>query len=662
MLIACNGPPPATKPIAAAAELAAAPVSAPAVVEPTALTDDQQRRDAAYEALARTVVDAYANWIGWYSPLIANWSPDGTQFLFGSLRDGTPQIYAGDPGRPADPPRAITSGPERASWASFTRDGKHILFLRDNQGDENYHIWRIDADGSSQIDLTPDESQMILEPMLPRERPDMLVYSTLALPGSGTGSRVLVQNITGGPPRLVFSAPTSGSLGGVTPDGARALYFEAPAPHDTVLLELELAAGTSRRIYPPAGKLAAVHTAAYSADGARILVTTDEGAESSSLLALDARSGEELARYTHSSPPSARLGVLVSPTGDHVIINIDAGNHSALRVLDARTLALVRPIEAPLAQVWSGAFRPDGKEFSVLISRPDHPPDLFAVDPSRDDLRPLRDDPRPGLAGLPAVTATIAEVPAHDGLTIPINVYLPATGPDQPVARRPTLVMFHGGPAWSSEIRWDEFVRFFSALGYAVLEPNVRGSTGFGRAYEMADNREKRADWLKDLETVNAWTRAQPWCDPARVAVWGASYGGYTTLMALTRHPTSWRAGVDVFGVADLKTFLRTTAPAVRNGLEVEFGNLERDAALLEEFSPMRDVDKIVAPLFVYAGQNDPRVPRSESDMIVQALRQRGIPVEYMVALDEGHSFDRRENKIELLTRTARFLADAMPP
>ena len=241
-------------------------------------------------------------------------------------------------------------------------------------------------------------------------------------------------------------------------------------------------------------------------------------------------------------------------------------------------------------------------------------------------------------------------------MTIPVNLYLPKgrTG------KLPTIVIFHGGPASSYAVRWNPYARFFLSLGYAVLEPNVRGSTGFGRAYEMADNREKRADWLKDLETVNAWTKKQSWCDPDRVVVWGQSYGGYTTLMALTRQPTLWGAGVDLYGVADLKQFLRTTNAAIRAFFVTEFGDLDKDGPLLEEFSPMRDRDKIVAPLFVYAGQNDPRVPRSESDAIVRALRERGIPVEYMVAANEGHTVDRRETKIELLTRTARFLEDAL--
>jgi dipeptidyl aminopeptidase/acylaminoacyl peptidase len=146
--------------------------------------------------------------------------------------------------------------------------------------------------------------------------------------------------------------------------------------------------------------------------------------------------------------------------------------------------------------------------------------------------------------------------------------------------------------------------------------------------------------------------------DPNRVIVMGGSYGGYTVLMALTRQSSLWRAGVDYVGVANLFTFLKSTDQAIRAVFVDEFGDLDKDKALLEEFSPLRNVDKVTAPLFVYAGQNDPRVPREKSDQVVQALRARHVPVEYQVAADEGHSCDHRENRVELLVRVARFLED----
>lgn len=648
-----EAPAPAPAPAPAAPARDAAGTSAS--VEPTQLTAEQLRQDAQAAPLAQAVVDAYPNLASVFSPLVAQWSPDGKAILFGSLRDGSPQIYTSDPSKPADAAAPVTRGPERAIWANYTPDGKYIAFLRDQRGDENHHIWRQDLDGSGLVDLTPGEPWHRREPVLPRDAPGIMLYSASRV--SAPETVVFEQRYTGGPARQAYVSPRPGWLAGATADGKRALFSDAYANNNVVLHEIDVVASTARRIYPPEGKTVSVTGAAYALDGARIFVATDEGSEASVVLALDARTGKRLARYASPGPRGAQLRFVVSPDGKHLALCVSAGNHGELRVLDARTLRLERALKLPLGDVEIGTFSPDSKQLSLLLSLPDKPADIYAADVATGALRPLRDEPRPGIDALPKLTASIANVPAFDKLAIPVNVYLPA---DAGARKHPVIVIFHGGPASSSSVRWNPYVRFFVALGYVVLEPNVRGSTGFGRAYEMADDREKRADWLKDLEAVNAWTKRQPWCDPERVVVWGQSYGGYTTLMALTRQPTLWRAGVDLYGVADLKKFLATTDAAIRAVFVTEFGDLDRDGALLDEFSPIRLVDQIARPLFVYAGQNDRRVPRSESDAIVAAVRARNVPVAYMVAASEGHTVDRRETKVELLARTARFLAEAL--
>jgi dipeptidyl aminopeptidase/acylaminoacyl peptidase len=622
--------------------------------EPTVLTAEQLQRDRDRVALAESIVDAYPNWNGFFSSLVANWSPDGKHIVFGSLRDGLPEIYVGEVAKPSAAPRQITRGPDRAIWGRYSVDGRKIIFLRDTNGDENHHIWSMNVDGGRVRDLTAGETLHRDEPVLPRKRPSMMLYS--ASRTTSPSSMLFAQSLTGGEPKLIYTNPSPGGLSDVSPEGTRALFVEWHSSDDLVLLEVAVNSGAARRVYPAAGKKAAIFSANYSADGGRIYVATDDGVESSILVAFDARTNRELARYVNDAPPTAPMSALVSPAGDRVVVRVDAGNHGEVRILNAKTLALQRRLSVPLGDVSVGAFRNDGRAFSILISQPGQPADIYEVDAENGRLSPLRRDRRPGLDSLPAVDATIETVTAFDGLIIPINVYLPKAR----TSRLPTIVIFHGGPATSYAVRWNPYARFFLALGYAVLEPNVRGSSGFGRAYEMADNREKRGDWLRDLEAVNAWTKSKAWCDPQRVVVWGQSYGGYTTLMALTRQPLLWRAGVDLYGVADLKQFLLTTDAAIRAGFVAEFGDVDKDGPLLDEFSPMRDRDKIVAPLFVYAGAHDPRVPRSESDAIVRALRERNVPVEYMVAENEGHTVDRRETKIELLTRTARFLEDAL--
>lgn len=636
-------PPPAEPPPAEPAR--------PATHEPTELTDEQKKRDQELAPKAGAIVDAFTSWG-------ARLSKDRKRVLFSSLRDGNREIYLGSVEKPAEAPKAMTTGPERATWASFTRDEKYILFLRDAGADEYFRIYRMDADGSNLTNITPRERWSRDEPLLPLRKPGIMVYSAHKV--VEPTSMVIVQNVEGGSPKTVYTDPLPAYAVDVTADGKRALVLRWVSASDLVLIEVDLGNGKAKRLYPAEGKQAAVAQAAYSTDGKRVFVATDEGGESSFVLALDAATGKVMAQLKQESPATARVDeIQVSPRGDRLALRVNAGSYSEVRIADAKTLALQGKVKAPLGAVRTGPFSEDGKSFTITQSTPDHPGDIFVADAATGDVKPLRDDRRPGLAGIAPMTTSMEKVAAFDGLTIPVHVYLPKL--DSP-RKLPTLVMLHGGPAGSAQVAWNPLVRFFTAQGFAVVEPNIRGSTGFGRAYEMADNREKRGDALRDVESVNRWARSQPWCDADRLVAAGGSYGGYLTLMALTRQPTIWRAGVDLVGIADLKTFLRATDQAIRTGFIEEFGDLEKDAALLEAWSPSRDFDKIVAPLFVYQGQNDPRVPRAESDRIVRALRDRKIPCEYMVAADEGHSMDRRENKIEFMTRAVRFLTDELKP
>ncbi|MFL5376439.1 MAG: alpha/beta hydrolase family protein, partial [Myxococcales bacterium] len=379
----------------------------------------------------------------------------------------------------------------------------------------------------------------------------------------------------------------------------------------------------------------------------------DGGGEQAWLLALDAATGKEKARYVEKKPALGTIDTIaVAKKGDALALLIDAGNRTELRLLDARTLKPRANVRMPLGQGFLSTFSEDGRRFLVRWSTPTSPLDPWAVDAKTGKVAPLRKEARPSLAQMPQMDVSITEVKADDGLSLPVNVFLPKTRD----GKLPVIVSYHGGPSGSSHIRWSPFTAFFVSQGYAWVEPNVRGSTGFGRAFEEADNGPRRLEAFKDIERTGRWAASQPWADPGRVVVFGGSYGGYTVLVGVTRMPDLWRAGVDLFGVANMKTFMATTSGLIREIFLVEFGDPVKDAAFLDSISPMRDVDKIKAPLFVYAGANDPRVPRTESDLIVRALRSRKVPVEYMVAENEGHSLSRKENMVQFLARSARFL------
>jgi dipeptidyl aminopeptidase/acylaminoacyl peptidase len=605
-------------------------------------------RDAELAKIATAVLETFSN----NEPILTR---DGQKVVFMSNRDGLPQLYTADADKPEAPATRLVTSSERVTGAFPLLDGKTIVFLSDHGADENWSFFRVGLDGKGLVDLTPGAKMQRDGAVVVDGKPETIFYSArqLSVPQSAIYS---TSAAAPGEEKVLYKHDRAGFLADVSEDGKWALLTDYLTGSENYALLVELGAGNAKTIFPNSGK-AAIWDMAFAADGERAFIATDGGAEQALLVAIDLASGKEVARYVERKPATARVNALVvSKQGDLVALGLDAGNHSDVRLLDARSLESKATVTLPLGTGSIGAFSEDGKRLTIAWSTPSAPSDVLTVDTESGELAPLRKEPRPQLDTLPGVDASITEIDGFDGTKIPVNVYLPAGAKDAKGKKWPVIVSYHGGPAASSAVRWNPGARFFVALGYIWIEPNVRGSGGFGRAFEEADNGPKRLEAFKDIETSARWAAAQAWADKDRMVVMGGSYGGYTVLVALSRWPDLWRAGVNLFGVVNLNTFMATTSGVIRQIFLLEFGDPDKDAPFLASISPFTDVGKIVDPLFVYAGANDPRVPRSESDLIVSALRDRRVPVEYMVKDNEGHSLARRENQVEFYSRAARFL------
>jgi dipeptidyl aminopeptidase/acylaminoacyl peptidase len=243
-------------------------------------------------------------------------------------------------------------------------------------------------------------------------------------------------------------------------------------------------------------------------------------------------------------------------------------------------------------------------------------------------------------------------VPSFDGESVPVFVFPPARPTDGPA---PAVVVIHGGPEGQSMLVFNPVLQVLADAGYAVVVPNVRGSTGYGKRYYGLDDTTKRLDSVRDLAALHAWL-PEAGIDQARAALWGGSYGGYMVLAGVAFQPELWAAGVDIVGISDLVTFLENTSPYRRAVREREYGSLERDRAFLAEASPLRRVDDIRAPLFVIHGANDPRVPVSEARQLVASLERRGIATELLVYDDEGHGLAKLANRLDAYPRAIAFL------
>lgn len=576
-------------------------------------------------------------------------TPDGKRVVFVSSREGLPQLYIAV--KPDEPATRIVVTKERVTSPLPTAEGKAVIFRMDTGADENWSVFRVNLDGTGLVELTPSTRKLDRgAPIIPAGRPSTMFFHVRERTSAKT-SIVSASTTTAGEPKVIFTDDKPAFLAGMSPDGARAIVIKYPSRSENHAVLLEVESGKTTPLFPAPGAKVSISSAGFSADGKRVLLTTDNGEEQALVLAFDL-AGKQLAKYAISPPTSTIVGARIAKTGGLMAVTTSVGSRSELHLIDTRTLRKRATVGMPLGAGMAFEFSADGKRFAASWSTATSPTEIYAIDTATAKAEVLRKEARPSLPKI-AIDTSVVDVPAFDGGKIPTNVYVPA---GEQATRHPIILWYHGGPAAVETVGWRSFRAFFVSLGYVWVEPNVRGSTGYGRAYEAADNGPKRLDAFKDIETSSRWAAAQPWADKDRVVLFGGSYGGYTTLVGLTRWPDIYRVGVDAFGVANLETFMATTSGLIREIFLLEFGDPDKDKEFLRSISPLEGVAKIVDPLFVYAGANDPRVPRSESDLIVRALRGRKVPVEYMVAEDEGHSMARRATQLELFSRIARFL------
>ncbi len=576
------------------------------------------------DAIAARYYDAFTN----SDPHLTR---DG-RVVFVSNRDGIDQADVGDLAHPGAPPVHLPTGNQRDELPNLLPDGT-LLYLSDVSSDQKFHVFHIALDGSAPTDLTPGD-ELRRESLQVARTSGRFAYTGHVLGDQST--HVFVQDV-GEPPREVFRDDQVGFVSDITADGAHVLLIRALSDDAQIALSIDVATGSATRLYPPEGETAAIADAEFTADGRGAFVETDHAGPGDARAALRSRRRRARARYDeHAAPLAASAGVQPSPAGDRVIARLEVGEHTELRVLDANDLHLIASPPLPLGEVGVASFSADGQRAGVALRGTSGPGDIAVLDLSSFAFSPLRDEPRAGLGAPPRTS--VEKLTAFDGKTVPVNVYLPAAS-----GRLPTLVLVHGGPSSSAKIVWSSTIGFWTAMGFAVVAPNIRGSAGFGIDYMNADNKERRGDALRDMETVNQWARAQPWCDGNRIVIGGISYGGYMTLLALARQPRLWAAGIDGSGMSNLVTMEQLEDQQIRAFDDTEFGVLGKDDALLREWSPITRVADIARPVFVYQGvHGDPVTPQHEADQIVDALHARNVPVEYMLVENEGHGVSRR--------------------
>ncbi len=409
-------------------------------------------------------------------------------------------------------------------------------------------------------------------------------------------------------------------------------------------------------------ELARFYLLGYSKDGESIILTTDFDSD---FLYVGKLNLGNLEVKTLVDTDWDVIGLAVSPDGRQLAYEVNEAGASRLAILDMISresrwidLGKVPGVIPVMGYGDSPVFSPSSKVLAFPFTNATSTTDIHALDIQGTEVNRVTYSSNGGLMPESFIPPQLIHYPTFDHDRSGKVRMIPAWfyKPKKTEGKAPAMLIVHGGPEGQSRPSFDFRTQYFLQKGYAIFVPNVRGSTGYGKTYSHLDDVRKRMDSVTDLAYGALWLKEQPDIQANQLIVMGGSYGGFMVLSALTAYPDHWAAGIDIVGISNLATFLKNTSEYRRRHREAEYGSLAHDREFLESIAPINHIEKIKVPLIVIQGANDPRVPMSESDQMVKALRKLEKTVDYLIFDNEGHGIFRLENKTVAYTAIVEFL------
>jgi dipeptidyl aminopeptidase/acylaminoacyl peptidase len=586
------------------------------------------------------------------SAAFLDWHPTRRELLVSTRFGNVPQIH-----RVAAPGGArtqLTFFDEPIGSATYDpRDGRSFLFLKDVGGNEFSQVYRYDVtDGRVTLLTDGGRSQNGL-PTWSRDGSRVAFGSTTR---NGADRDIWVMDPADPASRRMVMQNTGGGWGVAdwSPDGRSLVVSEYESVNRSHLWLVDLAGGERTALTPRGADSVAYGGAEFAPDGRTLYLTTDAGAEFQRLARMDLQT-RRVTALTADIPWDVDE-FDVSPDGATVAFVTNEEGISRLYLLDTAS-GRHRAVESvPVGVIGGIEWHPQGRELGFSMNSARSPTDAYSVDAQTGALTRWTESELGGLVPAELSEPTLVRWPTFDGRTISGFVYRP---PARFTGRRPVIINIHGGPEGQSRpVFLGRNNYFINEMGVAVIFPNVRGSTGFGKTFVKLDNGMKREESVQDIGALLDWIATQTDLDPSRVMVTGGSYGGYMTLAVATNYADRICCALDVVGISHFGTFLRNTESYRRDLRRAEYGD-ERDpamAAYFERISPLNNAARITRPLFVVQGGNDPRVPLTEAEQIVARVGQGGTPVWYLMARDEGHGFRKKGNVDYQFYATVMFI------
>jgi dipeptidyl aminopeptidase/acylaminoacyl peptidase len=602
-------------------------------------------------AIPASLAETAGRYAEYRSAFPSDWHPQRREMLIGTRFGNTYQTHLVK--MPGGARQQLTFFTEPVYGGSFhPRGGDYFVFSRDVGGGEWYQLFRYDLATRNSTLLTDGKSRNLLGPW--STRGDQIAYTSTRRTGQDTDLWVMNPADPKTDHLLTQLSGGGWSPEDWSPDDKKILLIEGISVNETYVWLVDTATGEKTALTPrKTDEQIAYSNARFSKDGKGVYLTTDKGSEFQRLVYIDL-ANKQMKVLTSNIPWDVDEFAL-SYDGKRIAFVTNEDGLSALHLLDTASGRELPVPKLPVGSVGSLIWHRNNHDLAFGLTTARSPYDCYSLNLTTGKVeRWTTSETAVNTEAFPE--AELVRWKTFDGKMISGFLFHP---PAKFSGKRPVLIDIHGGPEGQSRpgfLGRDNY--YLNELGIALIFPNVRGSTGYGKTFTKLDNGYLRQDSYKDINALFDWIPTRPDLDADRVAVTGASYGGHMTLAVSTFYSDRIRCSIDIVGMSNLVTFLEHTEAYRRDLRRVEYGD-ERDPKMrefLERITPMNNLDKIRKPMMVVAGKNDPRVPVSESDQIVAGLKKEGTPVWYLMAKDEGHGYQKKPNQDFLFYADVVFL------
>ncbi len=592
---------------------------------------------------------------------MSNWHPVKREMLVGKRAGNVNQVHF--LATPLAAPKQLTDFPDPVGGGSFQpSSGNYFLFFKATGGSEISQLYRYDTDSGKITPLTTDDKKRIGGGPWTTAG-DRYLYTAVAT-GAASASETFKTEFYTINPADPASARLLAAFDGVgwgatdwSPDDKQLAVGQYVSVNESYLYLMDVATGEKTLLTPKEGDEKVSYGAArFSSDGKGLYLTTDKGSEFQRLVYMDLVTKKITPLTEHINWDVS--GFQLSDDGKLLAFATNEDGFFKLHVLDTATNKEIKLPKLPSGQIGGASFHKTTNELGFNVSSYQSILDVYSLDLKTNKLTHWAKTEMNGYETAGLRDPEPIRWKSFDGREISGFINRP---PAKFTGKRPVIINIHGGPeGQATPGPLGRSAYLINDLGIAMIQPNVRGSSGYGKTFLQLDNGYKREDSVKDIGALLDWIAKQPNLDKDRIMVTGGSYGGYMTLAVAANYNDKIRCSLDVVGVSNFVTFLKNTETYRRDLRRVEYGD-ERDPAMhdfLMKISPLTNAGKITKPLFVIQGKNDPRVPYTESEQMLAAVRKNKTPVWFLMANDEGHGFSKKNNADYQFYSTILFIKE----